>query len=169
MQVAVGLGAWYDEPEGWAPTPETQAIHCEAGDVGALRSTTVMVSGRRKPMPLKSCRECGQDVSTEATACPHCGVPEPMKEQSGDRVPCPKCGNSNTHRIGPGSLGCVSFGAGGCMLWIPVIGWVLAPILFLLALGLWISALFRSGTASFQCKACKGWFTVPKAQLPKSV
>lgn len=26
-------------------------------------------------MPLKPCRECGNQVSTEATKCPHCGVP----------------------------------------------------------------------------------------------
>ena len=28
-------------------------------------------------MPLTSCRECGKQVSTEATSCPHCGVPTP--------------------------------------------------------------------------------------------
>ena len=26
-------------------------------------------------MPLKPCRECGKQVSTEATKCPQCGVP----------------------------------------------------------------------------------------------
>jgi uncharacterized membrane protein YvbJ len=26
-------------------------------------------------MPLKPCRECGRQVSTEATKCPQCGVP----------------------------------------------------------------------------------------------
>jgi hypothetical protein len=28
-------------------------------------------------MALKACRECGQQVSTEAASCPHCGVPKP--------------------------------------------------------------------------------------------
>lgn len=28
-------------------------------------------------MALKNCRECGQQVSTEAESCPHCGVPSP--------------------------------------------------------------------------------------------
>lgn len=28
-------------------------------------------------MALVRCRECGREVSTEATACPHCGVPDP--------------------------------------------------------------------------------------------
>jgi len=26
-------------------------------------------------MPLKPCRECGNQVSTEATKCPQCGAP----------------------------------------------------------------------------------------------
>ena len=30
-------------------------------------------------MPLVACRECGQQVSTEATACPHCGCPRPAE------------------------------------------------------------------------------------------
>lgn len=29
-------------------------------------------------MPLKKCRECDNKVSTEATVCPHCGVPNPI-------------------------------------------------------------------------------------------
>lgn len=29
-------------------------------------------------MSLASCRECHGQVSTEARACPHCGVPEPV-------------------------------------------------------------------------------------------
>jgi hypothetical protein len=31
-------------------------------------------------MALVKCRECGNEVSTEATACPHCGVKSPAKE-----------------------------------------------------------------------------------------
>jgi hypothetical protein len=30
-------------------------------------------------MSLSTCRECGQQVSTEAVSCPHCGVPDPMR------------------------------------------------------------------------------------------
>lgn len=119
-------------------------------------------------MPLQPCRECGKEVSTEAAACPHCGAASPTREKSGDWVPCPKCGSSNTRRIGPGLMGFVSFLAGSCMLWIPVIGWVLAPILFVAAVVFWISALLPSGKISFQCQACKQWFTVPKATAPKN-
>lgn len=51
------------------------------------------------------------------------------------------------------------------MLWIPVVGWVLAPIAFILALFFWLSALIPSGRISFQCQACKQWFTVRKSEL----
>ena len=30
-------------------------------------------------MPLQPCRECGEMVSTEASTCPKCGVPNPTK------------------------------------------------------------------------------------------
>ena len=32
-------------------------------------------------MALKPCRECGQEVSTDAQACPHCGIPHPVKKE----------------------------------------------------------------------------------------
>lgn len=31
-------------------------------------------------MALQTCRECGREVSTEAEACPHCGVRSPTRE-----------------------------------------------------------------------------------------
>ena len=34
-------------------------------------------------MALALCRECGRDVSTEASSCPHCGVPNPSAEKAG--------------------------------------------------------------------------------------
>jgi hypothetical protein len=30
---------------------------------------------------MKPCRQCGQSVSEQALACPHCGVPSPAKEK----------------------------------------------------------------------------------------
>ena len=33
-------------------------------------------------MALKPCRECGEQVSTEAKTCPHCGVKRPVKQTS---------------------------------------------------------------------------------------
>ncbi len=31
-------------------------------------------------MPLTQCRECQKEISTEAQACPHCGVPFPARK-----------------------------------------------------------------------------------------
>jgi len=63
-------------------------------------------------------------------------------------------------------MGFVALFMGGCLLWIPVVGWVLAPFCFLLAVVFWVFALIPSGRISFQCKNCKQWFTVRKDQLP---
>lgn len=119
-------------------------------------------------MPLAPCRECGKDVSTEAAACPHCGAAAPTRQRSGDWVPCPKCGSANTRKIGPGLMGFASLIMGSCLLWIPIVGWVLAPIAFILGLFFWVSALIPSGRVSFQCQACKQWFTVRRSELTAS-
>lgn len=37
-------------------------------------------------MALKDCKECGQEVSTEASACPNCGVPNPSADSSANGV-----------------------------------------------------------------------------------
>lgn len=41
----------------------------------------------------------------------------------------------------------------------------LAPIAFILALCFWLFALIPSGRISFQCQACKQWFTLRKSEL----
>lgn len=38
-------------------------------------------------MAMTSCRECGQPVSTEASACPHCGVGSPARVPSDAAAP----------------------------------------------------------------------------------
>lgn len=37
-------------------------------------------------MALRLCRECGQSVSTDAKACPHCGAPRPAQEERSTRA-----------------------------------------------------------------------------------
>lgn len=51
-------------------------------------------------------------------------------------------------------------------MWIPILGWILAPFLLVLAVGAGLSALVPSGKAAFQCRNCKSWFAVPKKELP---
>jgi hypothetical protein len=119
-----------------------------------------------RPMALAPCRECGTNVSSEAAACPACGAAAPARQRSSDWVPCGKCGSPETQKIGPGLMGFASLLMAGCLLWIPIIGWVLAPIFLLVAIVLWVWALVPSGRLTFQCQACKHWFTVPKSELP---
>ncbi len=64
-------------------------------------------------------------------------------------------------------MGFASLVMGSCLLWIPVVGWVLGPIMILVAVAFWVSALIPRGKISFQCQSCKKWFTVPKADLIK--
>ena len=47
-------------------------------------------------MALAPCRECGRDVSTEAAACPHCGVPRPTAAAGAEpkTLHCRTCGKS---------------------------------------------------------------------------
>ena len=62
-------------------------------------------------------------------------------------------------------MGFVAFFTGGCLLWIPIIGWILAPFMLLAAVVLWVMSLLPSGSVPFQCQACKQWFRVPKSTL----
>jgi tetratricopeptide (TPR) repeat protein len=49
-------------------------------------------------MALRSCRECGANISTEAQTCPHCGVPDPTKDKSAapDPVDAPDLSNNTS-------------------------------------------------------------------------
>ena len=38
-------------------------------------------------MALKPCRECKKKVSTEATTCPNCGVPNPTRFEKYYQIP----------------------------------------------------------------------------------
>jgi tetratricopeptide (TPR) repeat protein/ribosomal protein L40E len=57
-------------------------------------------------MALKSCRKCGASISTEAQACPHCGVTEPTKEPTALQF-CRECGAN----ISPAARACPQCGA----------------------------------------------------------
>ena len=117
-------------------------------------------------MAMKPCRDCQRDVSTAAETCPHCGAAMPTRERSASWLPCPKCGSAKTQKmIGRGEMGFALFLGGSCMLWIPVVGWVLAPLFFLLAVALWISTALPSAQLHFLCQSCKERFTVPKSAL----
>src|SRR5438876_129135 len=84
------------------------------------------------------------------------------------RASRPKCGSAKSQQIGRGLMGFGSLVMGSCLLWIPVIGWILAPVFFLAAVALWVSAALPSAKVSFHCQSCKQWFTIPKSELARS-
>jgi len=51
-------------------------------------------------MALAQCRECAREVSTEASSCPHCGVPGPTGAAAGRSAPssAPATGSPFTRR-----------------------------------------------------------------------
>ena len=70
---------------------------------------------------------------------------------------CPKCG-SNAN-MGGWSWVLILFATGGCMLWIPVVGWVAAPFLFLGAIVMAIGVAVGKKLV-LTCSNCKHtWIT----------
>lgn len=109
-------------------------------------------------MALEPCRECGQEVSTDAETCPSCGVEGPAN------LPCPKCGSGKTEPASFKAMVIGSLVGASCALWIPVVGWVLIPFLLLLAIGAGIAA-FLPGTR-YRCKKCGKWWKIEEGSTP---
>lgn len=59
-------------------------------------------------MPLVPCRECGARISTEATACPRCGVPDPSRPSTTATTPHTSIGASTPS--GPSLLRILAYG-----------------------------------------------------------
>ena len=67
---------------------------------------------------------------------------------------CNKCGGN---KVDPAHAGTTSFLTGSCLLWIPVIGWILAPFFFLYGV---LSGATKN--VMYKCKDCKHHFNVDK-------
>ena len=93
--------------------------------------------------------------------CPQCGAEDPTTKGP----PCPRCGSTRTMRLRAEAFAGGSLIGGSCLLWIPVIGWVLAPLFFFLALLFGLGALIPSGEAVIQCRSCMRFFRAPKNVL----
>ena len=66
-----------------------------------------------------------------------------------------ECTNCESNKVQVTSVAVIMFGIGGTLLWIPIVGWVLAP--FFLLFGL-IAGLSKG--KKFKCKECNHMFTV---------
>ena len=62
-------------------------------------------------MGLAPCRECGRQVSTEAEACPHCGLPNPADVPTGKGTP-EAAATTKAEGLTLGCLGCLGVGGG---------------------------------------------------------
>jgi len=49
-------------------------------DLNDFFEVIMLMKKGEKKMPLKPCRECGKEISTQAKHCPHCGAPYPAKK-----------------------------------------------------------------------------------------
>lgn len=75
----------------------------------------------------------------------------PLKEKW---QPCPRCGSSRVERQSLFLIGLVGF---GCSFWIPIVGWVLAPVFAVLAVIGLIRAIV-SRRPLYRCKECNNWW-----------
>ena len=117
-------------------------------------------------MSLSYCRECNEEVATDAAGCPRCGATAPAREKSINWVPCKICGNANTCRMDYGLNGFAAMTmAGWHILKVPILGWVVAPFAFLMAVFCWIFRLIPSEPLFFHCQACNRWFTVAISEI----
>jgi len=101
-------------------------------------------------MALTKCRDCGDQVSTEAPSCPHCGAPRPasVPAEASPAISSPAVGNvqqvlvvSTAKSVGVSILLTVLFGPLG-MLYSTIAGAVIMAILSV------IIAVFTLGLAS---------------------
>lgn len=71
-------------------------------------------------------------------------------------ITCKKCGSNKVNRQHPAIAAFLGI---GCAMWIPIIGWILIPIFFIIGL------VTMFGKVVFKCEECKHVFPVTKDQL----
>lgn len=93
-----------------------------------------------------------------------------MKEiKNKNIVSCPKCKRDammTTASAQALSLGIICLLSFGVAVWIPFVGWVCAPILFLMGIILLITSLIAKmiGSATIVCKECNSKFKITKEE-----
>lgn len=82
---------------------------------------------------------------------------------------CPKCGQQaliTTTSSGLIGLGIITLLAGGCLIWIPVLGWVCAPVAFILGFAFIVFGIISAiiGGAKIECEHCKSKYKLTKSE-----
>lgn len=66
---------------------------------------------------------------------------------------CPLCQSTRVKRTTQASLALALFVGGGCLLWVPVIGWLIGLALLVLAVVALLGGL-SGGRPVYQCERC---------------
>lgn len=87
-------------------------------------------------------------------------------------IECPKCGQQASIKSASSiffSAGAILWLAGGCLLWIPIIGWIGAPLAFLIGIVFIVLGIISSLTAGaiVECENCKTKYTLTKEEYKK--
>lgn len=96
-----------------------------------------------------------------------------MKEiKNKSYIECPKCGQQATVTSASSTfytVGIASLLTGGCLLWIPVLGWISAPIAFILGIIFIVLGIISSFIAGavVECKNCKTKYSLTKEEYKK--
>lgn len=64
---------------------------------------------------------------------------------------CPRCG-AEGKRVGPLAWLGATFVGAGCLMWVPVVGWVLIPILLVVGV---IGAVVAGMREAYTCPGCR--------------
>lgn len=74
-----------------------------------------------------------------------------------------KCENCQSNKIKPSfRVWIVLLITAGCLVWIPILGWVGAPLLLLLVFPVYMA---ERGKRAVQCNECSNRFMVPKQEF----
>ena len=77
---------------------------------------------------------------------------------------CPKCGEFVEWQS-VAALGAKMIFFGLCGAWVPVIGWVMGPIVALMGIPVLFAGMFPQSSYAFKCGKCKKKFRLKRCEL----
>lgn len=107
-------------------------------------------------MSLINCKECGKEISDQATACPHCGAPLAAQPVGApNAMACPRCNIALIPITRPVSVSLAGFFGIGFVL-IGLVALLFNPVVGILTIlvGVAISKFFRGSEVIMTCPKC---------------